>query len=486
MATPTDSILAELLQATQDEQERALAFRYAPRIRFDDHEPFFPLAAGYTIFRCDGASPSYTRGRTIDLAPKSQPAARLAIEYAIWWDWDIGHLYELEHVWIFVDERGQVIRGEASWHGDYQDMRHHGQLSVQGERLIVYSEPGKHAFAPDPDWYRERWAGRQRTSSGFLAGAGGVLVARYFEGQIAKTPLNDRLVRSYLAQHAFEPSWMFDQIFEFSPEMLIPWPALKAWIPVRVNHWLDRLAQEIPPSQYRFLRIGHRGARAYAPDNTLTSFGRAAELDADMVELDVQRTADDRVAVVHDRYLTDVTGRMWPVQQSTLAELQQVDLGGGEHVPTLSEVLQLCQGKQMGAYIEIKDGNVIPLLVQALQASEWADHCLIGSFRPDWVAEVTGMAPEIATSVLFNSLHVDAVQLARSVGASYVHPCWERFEHPSALLTSEWIDSVRRAGLGIIVWHEERVREIAALRQLGVDGICSDAPELLLAGRDET
>ena len=76
--------------------------------------------------------------------------------------------------------------------------------------------------------------------------------------------------------------------------------------------------------------------------------------------------------------------------------------------------------------------------------------------------------------------HVDAVQLARSIKASYVHPCWERYDHPSDLLTPEWIARVRQAGLGIILWHEERPSEIAALRQLGVDGICSDAPELLL------
>ena len=103
-------------------------------------------------------------------------------------------------------------------------------------------------------------------------------MARYFQGQIAKTPLNDRLVRSYLERWAFEPSWTFGRTFTFAPEMMVPWPLLKAWIPTRVNHWLDRLAGEIPPSEFRFLRIGHRGARAYAPDNTLASFRKAAEL----------------------------------------------------------------------------------------------------------------------------------------------------------------------------------------------------------------
>jgi glycerophosphoryl diester phosphodiesterase len=86
----------------------------------------------------------------------------------------------------------------------------------------------------------------------------------------------------------------------------------------------------------------------------------------------------------------------------------------------------------------------------------------------------------VATSILFGSPHVDAVHLARSIGATYVHPCWERHPDPSALLTPKWIARVREAGLGIICWHEERPEQIAALRQTGVDGICSDAPELLL------
>ena len=77
---------------------------------FDACEPFLPLAAGYTLFRQSGPSPSFRQGFAVDLAPPGHPPARLAIEYAIWWDWDIGHLYELEHVWVYVDEGGRVVR----------------------------------------------------------------------------------------------------------------------------------------------------------------------------------------------------------------------------------------------------------------------------------------------------------------------------------------------------------------------------------------
>ncbi|MBN1643091.1 MAG: hypothetical protein JXA09_17795 [Anaerolineae bacterium] len=471
-----DPQLAELCAAPRDSAEHAIAHRYAPHILFDRREPFLPLAAGYTVFREDGPSPSYTKGREIVLQP-----GEMAIEYAIWWDWDIQHLYELEHVWVFVDSSGCVVRGEASWHGDYHDMRAGDALRLEGDHLVVYSEPGKHAFAPTPAWYRERWQGAARLPSKELAGIGGVLVARYFEGQIANTPHNDRLVHTYLASRAFEPSWAFDRAFSFDLDALIPWSALKAWIPARVNRWLDRLAREIAPSQLRFLRIGHRGARAHAPDNTLLSFRRAVELGADMVELDVQCTADEQLAVVHDARLTDANGRVWPVSVSTLADLQRIDLGAGQRVPALDEVLALCKDEQIGAYIEVKDGAAVPGIVRCLDKAEWADACLIGSFRPEWVAATRALEPRLCTSVLFSSVDVDPVALAGSVGATYVHPCWERFDQPSALLTREWVDRVHAAGLGIIAWHEERPAEIEGLRRVGIEGICSDAPELLIA-----
>jgi glycerophosphoryl diester phosphodiesterase len=507
-----DPLLSWLLNVPQSEAERALAARYAPFLHFDRNEPFFPLAAGYTVFRRSGPSPSFRQGHEIDLAPGRQPPASLAIEYAIWWDWDIGHLYELEHVWVYVDETGHVVRGQASWHGDLHDMQPYafrcadaahcpmkhrrgtrctdssspdtsaqdGQLALERDHLIVYSEPGKHAFAPTPDWFRERQREFKRSETGALAGAGGVLITRFTEGRVAPTPLNHRLAHSYLAQRAFEPSWVFDSLFRFTPGMLVPWPALKDWIPRRVNYWLDRLAHEIPPGQYRVLRIGHRGASAHATDNTLVSLRTAAELGADMVEFDLQRTADGHVVLAHDAWLVDDLGRVRPIRQSRLNELLAIDLGGGERVPTLDQALELCRDEQLGAYIEIKDGSVLPALAAAVNRHGVAGHTIVGSFRPDWLAEWKALAPKVATSILFSSTHLDPVHLARSIDAQYVHPCWERFPNPSALLTPEWIAQVREAGLGIICWHEERPEQIVALRQLGVDGICSDAPELLL------
>ena len=238
-----------------------------------------------------------------------------------------------------------------------------------------------------------------------------------------------------------------------------------------------------PISDERPLRIGHRGAAAYAPHNTLASFRKAAELGADMVELDVQRSADDRAVVIHDPYVRLPGGQVLPVHAATLKELRSIDLGGGERIPVLREALETCRQLNLGVYIELKEGGAARKVIKDLAYLDYGAHCVVGSFRPDWVADFTAAAPQIAGSILFGSKAIDgprAVQLARACAAAYVHPCWESDLHPSGLLTPDWLGAVRAAGLGVITWHEERPREIAELKRLGVDGICSDRPELLV------
>ncbi len=237
-----------------------------------------------------------------------------------------------------------------------------------------------------------------------------------------------------------------------------------------------------PISDKRPLRIGHRGAAAYAPHNTLTSFRKAAELGADMVELDVQRCADGLVVVFHDLYLTAPGGKVLPVHDTTLAELQAVDLGGGERIPTFPEVLAtLCQ-LNLGILLELKDEYSSPLVIEALLAQGYVEHCVVSSFRPDWLADFKAVVPQIEMSIQCSSKTMDGphvVQLARACGASFVCPGYDGHPHPTALLTPDWLGALRAAGLRVISWHEERPAEIAALKQLGVDAICSDRPDLL-------
>ena len=314
-----DAQLESLRGASPLDADGALARRYAPVIHFDEREPFFPAVVGYTIFRQGAASASFPR----DIQLRAEAA--FAIEYAIWWDWDIQHLYELEHIWVFVNADGKITDAEASWHGRYHRMRDEtGRLPSREGRLALHSEPGKHAFAPSPEWLLRR---RTKTvaSCGVRAGAMAVHVTPLFEGVILDdTPLNNRLVHTWLERKRFEPSFAFNKSFDLRSAIFVRCAELLDWIPARVSAWLAHLAATIPPEQRRFLRIAHRGASAYAAENSLEAMRAAADLGADMVEIDIRTTADDVPVVIHDNNLKRTHGLDGDVSEFTMEALRRM------------------------------------------------------------------------------------------------------------------------------------------------------------------
>ena len=234
------------------------------------------------------------------------------------------------------------------------------------------------------------------------------------------------------------------------------------------------------PRHYR--AIAHRGASAYEPENTLRAFRRAIELGADMSELDVHLSKDGHAVVRHDATVP-LIDRQGLIAEMTLDELQRWDAGKGERIPTLQQAIQEVRGRN-GLYIELKGERTPPVVVDILRACEFVDpeQVIVGSFWAPLVQEVKDLAPEIATSLLVGPV-LPADQLiaaGRAVNADYVHLCWEaRHPQPHTLLTPDLLSALRAAGLGIVLWHEERPSELSVLRTLDVDAICSNTPDQL-------
>jgi glycerophosphoryl diester phosphodiesterase len=472
----TDTHFATLDRSIPDDGDYQLALRHAPRIRFDAKEPFLPSVIGYTVFRETSPSPSFPR--TIEISGN----VATVIEYAVWWDWDIEHLYELEHIWVLLDAENNLIGGEASWHGGFHVMRdENGRLPVEAGRLTVHSEPGKHAFAPSPAWLQER---KPTTlfSCGRTSGWMGVHVTPLFAGLIHdRTILNNRLVHTYCQRLAFNPGYEFTKVFDLEQTVFVPWEQLFTWIPSRVTWWAQEMERTIPPHERRGLRIAHRGASAYAQENSAESFRKAFELGSDMIEIDIRITADNVPVIGHDSSLKRLYGLDTQISDLTFAELQAATQSSP--IMTFEETATICRELHLGLYLDIKEMNwqAAESILDSLQRHSLMKHNIFGSFRPDHIAEIKAHRPDALTSILFSSIHIDPVALAQSVNADYVHPCWEnRAPEPHKLLTPDWMKRVRDAGLGIVCWHEERPSEIEALWNLGVDAICSDMPELLV------
>jgi glycerophosphoryl diester phosphodiesterase len=258
-----------------------------------------------------------------------------------------------------------------------------------------------------------------------------------------------------------------------------------AWLRpfIRLENENNRMEKNTMNSPRHCLNVAHRGASAYEPENTLRAFRRAIELGADMSELDAHLSKDGHVMIMHNATVEKTTNGRGAIREMTLAELKRLDAGKGEQIPTLPEVIELVRGKN-GLYIELKGEGTPPAVVRIVREQNFTDRrqVIVGSFLAPLVREVKELAPEIATSLLVGPVFPadQLIAMTRSVNADYVHLCWEnRHPTPHKLLTPELLSALRAARLGIVLWHEERPSELAVLRTMDVDAICTNTPDQL-------
>lgn len=223
------------------QEKRELAEKYCPVFWLDENEPFELKALGYTVFAQDMRSDSFPK-RHIQA---DWSVTEAVIEYAVWFDYDIQHLYELEHVWVHVGTDGSVQKVEGSFHGKYLNeavLDTGGVVPDRGGRPEVYLQPGKHAVLPDPRVIRlvPQW----KECCGEYAGSEGVTVPEMFDGQFAQPDeATQGMVRRYIREHyAFEPAMRF-WLFEPDASLLMPWEELKESIPQRVMREIIRIRE---------------------------------------------------------------------------------------------------------------------------------------------------------------------------------------------------------------------------------------------------
>ncbi|MBQ8554817.1 MAG: hypothetical protein IJ438_02980 [Clostridia bacterium] len=205
-----------------------LALRYAPLIHYDIDETIPLRKVGYTIFR---------EGRRSDSFPKREVVPEkggFVIEYALFWDYDIQHMYDLEHIWVYVTQE-RVTRAEGSFHGKYLTLWEEGMpfaLPVEEGHVHAFCQPGKHAFLPHGQLFRliPGW----RECCGELAG-GAVLVGGPFASLYQPTPEDDQRCARYIRENlTFTPSLVFTAGQRLEDAALCSWEDLKAWIPRRI------------------------------------------------------------------------------------------------------------------------------------------------------------------------------------------------------------------------------------------------------------
>ncbi len=239
------------------------------------------------------------------------------------------------------------------------------------------------------------------------------------------------------------------------------------------------------------LIIAHRGASAYAPENTMAAFRLAGELGADAIELDAKLTRDGRIVVHHDATLGRTTTGSGRLSDHTLAQIQQLDAGSkfdvrflGERVPTLEQVLAEI-GRELLINVELKDyacpWDDLPRAAAALvQSMGMQARVLFSSFNPLALRRARKQAPEIPTGLLMMaSDHRARRGLYRTISHPWACHPEERMVHPGL------IDDEHRRGRRVNVWTVDDAAQIRQLFEWGIDGVITVVPDVARRVRDE-
>jgi glycerophosphoryl diester phosphodiesterase len=224
--------------------------------------------------------------------------------------------------------------------------------------------------------------------------------------------------------------------------------------------------------------VGHRGASALAPENTLRAIELAIAHGLDMVEVDVHLSRDGELMVIHDADLLRLAGRRDAVASLTADELTRIDLGDGQGVPRLTEVFALARGR-LGIYVELKGDHTGSALGQLVRAGA-ADgvELISGSFDTPLVDELRATSADVPRSVLFRTTSTAAmVETCHAVGATYAHPCFRPLDR--AL-----VEALHAAGLLVMAPHTNDRDEARAFAAAGIDVLATDDPAVLTSLRD--
>ncbi|KOP40137.1 glycerophosphodiester phosphodiesterase [Flavobacterium sp. WLB] len=222
------------------------------------------------------------------------------------------------------------------------------------------------------------------------------------------------------------------------------------------------------------LKIAHRGAKAYEPENTLQAFQKALDLNSDGIELDVHLSSDGHIIVIHDETIDRTTNGKGLVNNFTLAELKSVLIDGKYQIPTLNEVFDLVDKKCL-INIELKGlgtpSKVVSLIKEYISEKDWNyNHFIVSSFDWNMLEETSKLNPKIAIGVLTEENLDTALAFAEKIKAKAINPDFH-------LLNPENVSKIQEKGFLVFPWTVNSKEDIQKVKSYKVDGIISDNPD---------
>lgn len=244
--------------------------------------------------------------------------------------------------------------------------------------------------------------------------------------------------------------------------------------------------------QGQTLILGHRGAKAYAPMNTIPAFELAVQQGADGIELDVHLSKDGHLIVLHDFTIDHTTDSTGYAKDMTLAQLKELDAGkkfseafAGTRIPTLDEVFESVGQKFRLINVEIKSldiettDGVEQATADCIRRHNLQDSVIVSSFNPYALRRFRPILPDVAIGILYeaDSTHTPAgsVTLALMDGVAY------QARHPyHSLIDAAYMETAHGAGYRVNTWTVNEPDRARELQRLGVDAIITDTPDIMI------
>ena len=243
------------------------------------------------------------------------------------------------------------------------------------------------------------------------------------------------------------------------------------------------------------MRIAHRGAPAFIPENTIPSFLKAIELQADYLELDVHQTQDNHLVILHDKSIDRTTNGKGQVSELTLDQIKSFDAGLwfdkkflNHKIPTLAEVLDLLiQHPNLKAIIEIKGNEKIypgiaKRVVSVVNEKGLSNRVIYKSFDPEMLTKFQKLSPSTPSLYVF-LLSIPRLSVTVNTSVSFHSPLEIKAQYLQEhyyFITEKFVSEAHAKGYKVIAWGVDTEKQMKESFRIGVDGIETDNLDILM------
>ena len=235
--------------------------------------------------------------------------------------------------------------------------------------------------------------------------------------------------------------------------------------------------------------VGHRGASALAPENTLASIEKAIACGVDAVEIDIRLSSDGAVVVIHDARLQRTTDGKGKVRDLTVDELKRVSAGkwfsrkfSDEKIPTLDEVMKYINGR-VGLNVEIKaermknqSMEIVDRCINCIRRYNVFDSVMVSSFNYSFLNYARSIESRLCIGILHRPIISDTAGILIQV-VKRIKPQYFIYRHNR--LSASRLFRLRQMSLKVGVYTINQVYDFVRMKEFGVDAIYTDNPQLI-------